>query len=159
MQTRLINPSKTELGKVSKNIIQNIVTNVKKANHSNLWENSYDTIEWFRKIKNKSKVTFMQFDIIDFYPSITKNTLIDSINYARKYVDITKEQYEIILACRKTVLKNNGSTWVKSGSDNFDVPMRGYDSSQIADVVGLYILDILSRIISPEQMALYHMIG
>ena len=112
---------------------------MKKANCSNLWRNSYDTIEWFRKIKNKSKATFMQFDIIDFYPSITKNTLIDSINNARKYVDITKEQYEIILACRKTVLKNNGSTWVKSGSDNFDVPMGGYDSSQIADLVSLYI--------------------
>ena len=54
----------------------------------------------------------MQFDIIDFYPSITKNILIDSINYARKYVDLTKEQYEIILACRKTVLKNNESTRV-----------------------------------------------
>ena len=77
LQSRLINPSKTELGKVLKNIIQNIVTNVKKAYHSNLWRNSYDTIEWFRKIRNKSKATFMQFDIIDFYPSITKNTLID----------------------------------------------------------------------------------
>ena len=125
LQSILINPSKTELGKVSKNIIQNIVTNVKKVNHSNLWGNSYDTIEWFRKIQNKSKATFMQFDIIDFYPSITKNTLIDSINHAGKYVDITKEQYEIILASRKTVLKNNGSTWVKSGSYNFDVSMGG----------------------------------
>ena len=109
----------------SKNIIQNIVTNVKKANYSNLWKNSYDTMEWSRKIKNKSKATFMQFDIIDFYLSITKNTLIDSINYARKYEEITEEQYDIILACRKTVLKNNRSTWVKSGSDNFDVPMGG----------------------------------
>ena len=60
----------------------------------------------------------------------------------------------IILACRKTVLKNNRSTWVKSGSDNFDVPMGGYDSSQIAHLVGLYILDILSRIVMPEQMGL-----
>ena len=75
--------------------------------------NSYETIEWFRRIKNKSKATFIQFDIIDFYPSITKNILIDSINYARKYIDITNEQYKIILACRKTVLKNNDSTWVK----------------------------------------------
>ena len=65
----MINPSKTELVKVSKNIIQNIVTKVKK---SNLWENSYDTIEWFKKIKNKSKVTFIQFDIIEFYHSIRK---------------------------------------------------------------------------------------
>ena len=121
LQIRLINPSKTELGRISKNIIQNIVTNVKKANHSNLWRNSYETIEWFRRIKNKSKATFMQFDI-DLYPSMTKNILIDSINYASKYVNVTNEQYEIILACRKTVIKNYESTWVKSGLDNFDVP-------------------------------------
>ena len=120
----------------------------------NLWGNSYETIEWFRRIKNKSKATFIQFDIIDFYPSITKNILIDSINYARKYIDITSEQYEITLACRKTVLKNNDSTWVKNGLDNFDVPMGGYDSSQIADLVGLYILNMLARIISPQQLGL-----
>ena len=35
----------------------------------------------------------------------------------------------------------------------------GYDSSQIADLVGLYILDILSRIVSPEQMGLYYFDG
>ena len=99
----------------------------------------------------------MQFDIIDFYPTISKNILIDSINYARKYVGITKEQNDIILACRKTVLKNNESTWVKRGSENFDVPMGGgYDSSQIADLVGLYILDILNKIITSEQIGLYH---
>ena len=110
---------------ISKCIIQNIVNSVKKANHCNLWENSYETIEWFKGIKNKSKATFIQFDIIDFYPSITRNLLIDSINYARKYIDITNEQYEIILACRKTVIKNNDSTWVKNGLENFDVPMGG----------------------------------
>ena len=99
----------------------------------------------------------MQFGITDFYSSITKNILIDSINYARKYVHIIKEQYEIILACRKTVLKNNESTWVKSSLDNFDFPMGGYDSSQIADLVGLYTLNILTGIISPEQLCLYHL--
>ena len=35
--------------------------------------------------------------------------------------------------------------------------MRVYDSSQMADLVGLYILNILTRIISPEQLGLYHM--
>ena len=60
--------------------------NMEKANHFNLWRNLYDTIEWFRKIKNKSKATFMQFDIIDFYPSKSKKTLIGRINYIRKYV-------------------------------------------------------------------------
>ena len=76
---------------------------------------------------------------IYIYISITEKVLIESINYARKYVEITEEQYEIMLSCRKTVLKNNGSMWVKRGSNNFDVPMGGYDSAQIADFVGLYI--------------------
>ena len=111
---------------------------MRKGSCSNLWNNSNDTIEWFKKIKNKSKAIFTQFDIIDFYPSITKNTLIDSINYARKYVEITEEQYKIILACRKTVLTNDRSMWVKTDSQNFDVPMGGYYSSQIADQMDLY---------------------
>ena len=36
-----------------------------------------------RNIKNKSKATFIQFDIIDFYP-ISKEVLIDSIYYAKE---------------------------------------------------------------------------
>ena len=61
-QSRLINPSKTELGIISKNIIQNIVLNIQKTTHNNFWKNSTDTVEWFRNIKNKSKATFIQFD-------------------------------------------------------------------------------------------------
>ena len=51
-------------------------------------------------------------------------------------MEITDEQYQIILVCRKTIIKNNESMWVKTGSDNFDVPMGGYDSAQIADLAG-----------------------
>ena len=65
-------------------------------------------------------------------------------------MEITDEQYQIILVCRKTILKNNDSAWVKTGLDNFDVPMGGYDSAQIANLVGLYILDTLSRIVDPN---------
>ena len=128
---------------------------MREASHCNLRRNSLETIEWFRKIKNKSKASFIQFDIIDFYPSISKKILIGSINYAKEYIDITKEQYDIILACRKTVFGNNGSTWIKSGPMNFDVPMGGYDSSQIADLVGLYILHVLNRIIKLDHVGSY----
>ena len=37
----------------------------------------------------------------------------------------------------------------------FDVPMGGYDSSQITDLVGLYILHVLNRIINPDHVGLY----
>ena len=34
--------------------------------------------------------------------------------------------------------------------------MGWYDSSQIEDLVGLYILNMLTRIISPQQVGLDH---
>ena len=34
--------------------------------------------------------------------------------------------------------------------------MGGYDSAQIADLVGLYILNTLSRIVDPIQIGSYH---
>ena len=64
-----------------------------------------------------------------------------------------------MLACRKTVLKNNDSTWIKAGLDNFDVPLGAYDSAQIADLVDLYILNTLSRLVDPIQIELYRFDG
>ena len=76
------------------------------------------------------RFSYIKYNILfiltmDFYPSISKEVLIDSINYAKNYVEITNEQYQIILAYRKTVLKNNDSAWIKTGLNNFDVPMGG----------------------------------
>ena len=70
----------------------------------------------------------------------------------QKYVEITDEQYQIILTCRKTIFKNNESTWVKTGLDNFDVPMGGYDSAQIANLEGLYVVYIISRVVDPIKL-------
>ena len=81
--------------------------------------------------------------------------MIDCINYAKNYREITDEQYEIILACRKTVLKNDDSAWIKTGLNKFNVSMGGYDSAQIADLVGFYILNTLSRIMDLIQIGLY----
>ena len=45
-QARLINPTKTELGKISKQIIQKIITEVQGKAYQNLWKNSFEAIEW-----------------------------------------------------------------------------------------------------------------
>ena len=42
----------------------------------------------------------MQFDIIAFYPSITKELLLQSFNLAKNYTDITKEKLDILLASK-----------------------------------------------------------
>ena len=81
---RLINPTKSELGKLSKRILQKVNTNIKTQKQLNQWTCSQDTIEWFKKIQNKSKHTFTVFDIEEFYPSITKELLKKSINFAKQ---------------------------------------------------------------------------
>ena len=118
-----------------------------------------DSIDWFRKIRNKKRSTFVQFDIIDFYPSITRELLVRSHNHAREYTDITEEEVEIILARRKSVLSDSRRSWLKSHVENFDVPMGAYDSAQVANLVGIYILDTLGRIVNLEQVGLYRDYG
>ena len=118
-----------------------------------------DTIDWFRKIRDKKRSTFVQFDIIEFYPSIAKELLVRSLNHAREYTDITEEEIEIILASRKSVRFDSRRSWVKSHVDNFDVPMGAYDSAQVADLAGIYILDTLGRIVNLEQEGLYRYDG
>ena len=60
---RLINPAKSEIGKVSKLFIENINTKVRELSSVNQWRDSDAVISWFQNIKNKSKCIFIQFDI------------------------------------------------------------------------------------------------
>ena len=43
----------------------------------------------------------------------------------------------------------------KNHVDNFDVPMGVYDSSQVTDLIGIYILDTLGHIVNLEQVGFY----
>ena len=74
---------------------------------------------------------------MDFYPSITKELLLNSINHSRNFIDITNEQLETILNCRKSTIHYKNSTLIKSTTVNFDVPMCSYDSAQLADLVAI----------------------
>ena len=68
----LINPAKSTLGKVSKVILDRINSNIRELTRVNQWRNSADTISWFESIPNKHRQTFISFDIVDFYLSISE---------------------------------------------------------------------------------------
>ena len=55
----------------------------------------------------------MQFDIEEFYPSISKGLLMKAINQARSFVTISKEEVKTIIYSRKSLLLNNISVWIK----------------------------------------------
>ena len=67
---RLINPRKSEIGKISKSIFENINRNLLKLLQVNQWRNSESVIKWFYSIENKSQCKFIQLDIAEFYLSI-----------------------------------------------------------------------------------------
>ena len=70
-------------------------------------------------------------------------------------MDITEEEVEIIQSCSKSIPSDNRRTWVKSHGDNFDVPMGAYESAQVVELVGSYILDTLGGVINLEQVGIY----
>ena len=72
---RLINPCKSELGKISKIILENINETLIEKLNVNQWKNTETVIHWFKSIEHKSRCFFIQFDVIEFYPFITKKKI------------------------------------------------------------------------------------
>ena len=55
---RLLNPTKSELGKLSKHILQTVNTELRNKIKVKQWQNSSEVIEWFKNIPNKKECTF-----------------------------------------------------------------------------------------------------
>ena len=111
---------------------------------------------WFNNINNKKSCTFIQFDIKDFYPSITPEILNNAIQFARQHLNISDESVQIIKHCRKSLLFNNNTPWAKkSTAENFDVTMGSYDGAEICELVGIYILPELSKLANQKDCGLY----
>ena len=114
LHCRLINPSKSELGKVSNSILENINQQLVKLLHVNQWKNSASVIECFRNIEDKKNCTFIIFDIGEFYPSITETILDRSLLFAKQHHDISYDNTRLIKHCRKSLLFSNNEAWKKN---------------------------------------------
>lgn len=154
-QCRLINPAKSNLGKVSKFTLDRINNEIRTQTSHNQWRNSDDTIAWFNALNNKSRHTFLSFDIVDFYPSITEHLLDDAIHWAKQFTTISDNDVKIIKHTRKSLLFSNGKAWTKQNTTNsFDVTMGSYDGAEICELVGLFILSKL-RVRFGTKIGLY----
>ena len=152
----LINPSKSELGKVGKVILEKGNKNLVKYLKVNQWRNTDSVINWFNAIENKSQCLFIQLDIVEFYPSISENILDTTINFAKQYTDISDENLRIIKHCPKSLLYNNYELWQKKDTDGcFDVTMRSYDGAEVCELVGIYLLSLLANITDKNNSGLY----
>ena len=92
---RLLNPTKCEIGKISKKILERIVKNLRKMLNLKQQQNTDAVIEWFNGLDNKKKKRFIQFDIESFYPSITPELLDRALEWAARHTKITEEEKNI----------------------------------------------------------------
>ena len=153
---RLINPCKNELGKISKTIIESINKELRDNLNFNQWKNTNDVINWFDNINDKQECSFVQFDIKDFYPSITEEILDNAVNFAKEHITITTEQLRTIKHCRKSLLFSNNEAWKKKGTHEcFDVTMGSFDGAETCELVGLYILSRLRELTPTGNTGLY----
>ena len=106
---RLINPSKSDIGKISKHVLDKVNQKLLSVTEVNQWKNSHSVIEWFKNIRNKSNASFFVFDIESFYHSISLKLLEDAINFAKTVCNISEQDTSINMQARRTLFFNNGN--------------------------------------------------
>ena len=148
----MLNPTKTELGKISKHILQQISTNIRTALNVNQWQNTSEVKKWFQNIIH----TFTIFDIQEFYPSIGEKLLKDAVLFAQTYTNICRKDIEVIFHCRRSLLFHNNEPWIKKDNNgDFDVTMRSYDGPEVFELAGLFMLNMLSKKFDKDNIGLY----
>ena len=115
---RLINPTKAEIGKISKRILDRINTKVVHTLQLNQWKNTKAVLNWFNSIQCKASCSFITFDVVDFYPSISIELLNAALDFASQYVYISNDERHIILQAKTSLLYSNGELWAKKTSSN-----------------------------------------
>ena len=142
---RLLNPSKSYIGTVSKNILHGITTKIIQATKANLWRSTNNAIEWYKTIPDKQNHPFITFDVCNFYPSISEELLTKALDYASKFATVTQEDREIIIHAKRSLLHHQNSPWTKRDSDSmFDVTMGSYDGAETCELIGAYLLSIIA---------------
>ena len=153
--TRLINPAKNEIGRISKVILDKINLNVKNVLGVNQWKNTKSVIEWFKVITDKQLHTFTVFDIKDFYPSIKERLLKEALSFAKRHIEINPKDMEVISHARKSLLFSDDVPWIKKQGGLFDVTMGAYDGAEVCELVGTYLLSLISVKYNKHDIGLY----
>ena len=154
---RLINPTKTEIGHISKSMLERIVKDVTMSSNSNQWRSTSEVIDWFKALPDKSSTRFIKFDICEYYQSISEQLLDNAIAYARLHTEISEDEIRTIKHARQSLLFSRGIEWVKKNTQNdlFDVTMGSFDGAELCELVGLYLLHKLEPIIGTPNTGLY----
>ena len=143
---RLINPFNSEIGVVSKHILDEINSAIISRTQIKQWKNTASVLQWFNGLENKDKLSFICFHVSEFYPSINNKLLSKALDFDSKYRPISTHERNIILHAKRSLMFSNGSSWEKkSSNDLFDATMGSFDGAETSDLVGCYLLSLLAE--------------
>ena len=154
---RLLNPTKSYVGKISKVILEDINKEIRRQTGLQQWTDTDQMLRWFTSLE-KGKFNLMKFDVVEFYPSITEPLLNNAINFAESFVEVSNEDINIIRNSCMSVLHSKGDTWIKKRDDQnalFDVAMGSYSGAETCELVGLFILHGLQKIFGEGLVGIY----
>ena len=97
-------------------------------------------------IENKQHHSFICFDIVEFYPSISQDLLNRALDFASAYDNITDDERNIIIHAKNSILAHKQQTWQKKGDTTFDVTMGSYDGAETCELVGSFLLSQLQHL-------------
>ena len=89
---------------------------IRSSTNLNQWRNSKTVIDWVKTIPLKKEFHFIKFDIVSFYPSISKNVLYEAIQFARNYQNINDDMINTTMNSRKAFLFYDGNPWVQKAA-------------------------------------------
>ena len=132
---RLLNPSKINIGKISKVLLDQIMSAVLSSTKIDQWKTTSSVIKLLEKITHEQISSLICFDADHFYPFISSNLFKESTEFARQFIQIS-DDLSIIIQARKTFLYEGTAPWIKkSGDEDLDVPMGCFDGAEICEVV------------------------
>ena len=76
--------------------------------------------------------------------------------FAAEHTDMNKNDFEVIFHARKSLLFHFNQPWIKRDSHTFDVKMGTYDGAEICEVVGIFMLSLLRKKYSFNDIGLHH---
>ena len=88
---------------------------------------------------------FINFDIVEFYPSIIEKLLLKAIEFTKQYDVVQNHEKDIIIHAKRTIVLNGEDPWKKKDSNNglFDVTMGSFDGAESCELVVCYMLSLL----------------
>ena len=140
-------------------ILENINKELRNKLQIQQWNNTTAVINWLKKNEKRNKYNFMIFDVKDYYSSISKKLLDDSINLAEQHIQIKREDFNIIQHTRKTLLYNKKIPWQNKNTNLFDVAMGIYDGTESCEIVSLFLQNSLANEFGKNNVGLYRDYG